>query len=612
MKIVWLSQSPTVPTGLGTVTRHVCPGLAARGHHVSILEWSPKPREAQPTCWQNCMLYPIRSLAAEQLLNDLRQLQPDILITLAEAAWVKYVANLAIADFMQTAGIPWVLYYPLDSDMGKNRLPRRLVDLLKPADLPVAMSRYSRDVTLANGVEPAYIPHGVDTKVFQPPTDKDVAKRSFGYKGKFVMLSDARNQPRKMLPRTLEIFRRFAANKNDVILHLHCDPDDPAARTPDYYYDLQSDIAFLNLTEKVSLNRDINMSIPRGIPLEQLAEIYQAADVHLLASWGEGFGLPTLQAAAAGVVPFASDYSASRELVLGHGEAIRVCHFLVDQFGLRRALIDIEDAVNKLERLYQDRQLLASKAQNSREFALSYDWECLVLQWEELLLHEIARKRMNSFSSANASIIPDTPHTEEGSFDLASRESTTGELETEEAIQPERTLTIPVTLPLIKSKQRIPGYVYAASQCDVPSVLALRRIFPGLKVWSTISLDFGSLGSDDKPLQVKLVEAHGPEYRPHLALSTLALDMSRSDPRLPIEAAKLGVPCIGLVQQREQARLWPDLSLTKPDPLMAAELGRQMLTDQGVATDLCLAARQRLAGALIANHDGLSVGYSLH
>jgi hypothetical protein len=318
--------------------------------------------------------------------------------------------------------------------------------------------------------------------------------------------------------------------------------------------------------------------------------------VHLLASWGEGFGLPTLQAAATGVVPLASDYTASQELVTGHGEAIRIHQCLLDYFGLRRALIDIDDAVSKLEMLYRDRQLLASKAHSAREFALPYDWEHLLPQWEELLLQEISRKRTSPSSSVG---IPDDHHTKEGPPDLAYTEPKTDELETDssENTEPEYPIRIPVTLPLVKSKRRTPGYIYAASQCDVPSVLALRRIFPGLKVWSTISLDFGSLGSDDKSLQVKVVEANGPEYRPHLALSTLALDMGGSDPRLSIEAAKLGVPCIGLVQQREQVWLWPDLSLTKPDPLMAAKLGRQMLTDQGVATDLCLGARQHLANS---------------
>src|SRR6266536_5601351 len=70
---------------------------------------------------------------------------------------------------------------------------------------------------------------------------------------------------------------------------------------------------------------------------EQLAAIYQAADVHLLTSWGEGFGLPTLQAASAGVVPIAVDYTASRELVGRHGFAVSAESSVLDEFGLVRA-----------------------------------------------------------------------------------------------------------------------------------------------------------------------------------------------------------------------------------------------------------------------------------
>ncbi len=129
-------------------------------------------------------------------------------------------------------------------------------------------------------------------------------------------------------------------------------------------------------------------------------------------------------------------------------------------------------------------------------------------------------------------------------------------------MQLERTITIPVTLSLGKSTQRIPGYVYAASQRDVPTVLALHRIFPGLKVWSTIQLDFSSsMLKNGQSIQVKVVQDKIADYRPYLAISTLALDMASCDPVLPIEAAKLAVPCIGLAQQREQARLWPELSL---------------------------------------------------
>lgn len=594
-----MSDTPVMPSGYGYITQYVCAGLTDCGHHVSILG---RQMPSQPVPFYHRVLF-YHVSSANELLDYLRQLQPDVLVIAADVWWLAYFNHPVITEFLHTANIPQILYYPIDGDTGEKHLPPSWVRILKSVDLPIAINRYSRDVTQANGVEPAHIPLGIDTKVFQPPADKDLAKQALGYEGKFVVLSDARNQLHSLLPRTLEIFQRFAADKDDVILHLHCDPDDPIARSPEYYYDLRSDIAFLNLTEKVCLTK--NMPILTGPPLEQLAHIYQAADVHLSISWGEGFGLSTLQAAAAGVAPLASDYTASQEFVKNHGEAIHVRQCLLDQFGLRRALVDIDDAVSKLEKLYRDRQLLTRKAQRAREFALSYDWGRILSQWEELLQREVACRRTSLHFSTNVSGIPDDAHTEEGMSNFARSEHKAGELEAKlrQDMQPERILRIPVTLPLAKSKQRIPGYVYAASQCDVLGVLALQRIFPGLKVWSTVQLDFGSSLSNGKPLEVKVVQAKSPEYRPNLALSTLALDMDNFDPQLPVEAAKLGVPCIGLAQQQEQVWLWPNLSLAKPDPLMAAELGRQMLTDQGVATDVCLTARQRLAGILTPSND---------
>ena len=316
------------------------------------------------------------------------------------------------------------------------------MQILKAVDLPIAMSEYGRDVTRANGVTPAYIPHGVDTSVFQPPADKPAAKRALGYEGRFVVLSDARNQPRKLLPRALEIFRRFAADKDDVVLHLHSDPEDPIARAPTYTYDLRSDIGFLGLSDKVRITD--GFSIRKGLPLPQLAAIYQAADVHLLASAGEGFGLPTLQAAAAGVVPLASDYSASRELVRGHGEALRVKQFVRGQSGVRHALIDIDDAVSRLQRLYQDRPWLVSKSQAAVRFAQSYDWTRIVAQWHDLLAREVPSLQRRVRSRTDNALTAETLR---------------------EVACPGHMLTLPVTLPPVApqgGQARVIGYVYAA------------------------------------------------------------------------------------------------------------------------------------------------------
>src|SRR5712672_2468411 len=106
MKVLWMSDSPTTPSGYGNITRRVCAGLADRGHHISILGWQTK---GQPTPWHNCMLYP-SGFNANELLNHLRRLEPDVLIILADVRWLAYINYQVVADFMYTAGIPCFLY----------------------------------------------------------------------------------------------------------------------------------------------------------------------------------------------------------------------------------------------------------------------------------------------------------------------------------------------------------------------------------------------------------------------------------------------------------------------------------------------------------------------
>jgi glycosyltransferase involved in cell wall biosynthesis len=575
MKILWMSDSPTSASGFGNVTRFVCAGLAACGHQVDILGWQTR---GLPVTWERCTLFPFhRGGFNTSLLRDyLSGLRPDVLVTLHDISALTSVFDPLVTGCRRTAGIPWVMYYPIGGDLGDGHLPESVVQVLKAVELPVAMSQYGRDVTQANGVTPAYIPHGVDTSVFQPPADKSAAKRALGYDGRFVVLSDARNQPRKLLPRALEIFRRFAADKDDVVLHLHSDPEDPIARSPTYTYDLRSDISFLGLSDKVRITA--GFSIRKGLSLSHLAAIYQAADVHLLASWGEGFGLPTLQAAAAGVVPLASDYSASRELVLGHGEPIRVKHFVRGQSGGLHALIDIDDMVSRLQRLYQDRPWLVSKSQAAARFAQSYDWTRIVVQWHDLLEREVPSLRRRVRSRADNVLTADTLR---------------------EVACPGHTLTLPVTLPPAAPQgvqARVIGYVYAAGPADVGAVRLLSRIFPGLQVWSTVALEVDSESMPGEPLSVTVVPKDSPTYWSSLAASTLALDLGGANPALPAESADIGVSCIGLTAQSEQRRLWPELSLESSDPTAAATLARWMLTDQGDAAEVCRRARQRLAG----------------
>jgi glycosyltransferase involved in cell wall biosynthesis len=379
--VLWISDSPTTPSGFGNVTRFVCAGLAQRGYDVHILGWQTR----EPEEWNGCHVHATGrdALGADAVYAYLLRRRPDVVVALADVWWLPWLASPHVRRQRELTRTPWVLYFPIDGDTDDERLPPSWVELLREVDVPVAMSRYGQEIAQRCGIDCDSIPHGVDLDTFAPPEDRDAAKRRLGLEGRFVVLSDSRNQPRKLLPRLLDVFAGFAATRPDAVLALHTDPDDEFARSPTYAYDVRADVEHLGLTGRVRFTPGFSMS--SGLPLSRLAELYQAADVHLLASTGEGFGLPTLQAAAAGAVPLAGAYSASLELVEGHGEAIAIEAWAHTQFGIRRALLDVDDAIARLARLYDDREQLQERSRRSREFALAYGWESIVERWDALL-----------------------------------------------------------------------------------------------------------------------------------------------------------------------------------------------------------------------------------
>lgn len=582
MRLLWVSDSPTTPSGFGGVTREVCRRLARRGHRLEILGWQAY---GATSFWEGIPVHPIRRdrFGSDVLLGYLHRLQPHFLITLADIWWMSFLTEPPVQRYLDLSGTRWVHYYPVDGADPEGRLPAGWVRVLTVADLPVAMSRFGMEVSAACGISAAYIPHGVDTQLFRPPSDKAAAKARLGYEGRFVVLSDARNQPRKLLPRLLDIFAAFAHDKPDVLLHLHADPKDDAAKSDLYRYDLRQDIAALGLTAKVRFTPGFRMRASGGIPLERLAEIYAASDVHLLTSWGEGFGLPNLQAASAGVVPLALAYTASRELVEGHGFAIPAECGVVDEFGLVRGLMDREAAVAALNALYADPALLAAKSHQSREFALGYTWDRIAAEWERVLSQAPARRpparaRLITWRAgeepppvqdlppevqgAVAETLAPLPPGVQVSLKLAERRA--GEVSTQirqEAFRRGDELSIPVRLPPFfpGAPRATIGYVLV-SPPELPLAVLLKRLFPGLAVAVP-----RPGGDPQSPVRLS-----PEELLPALAHMVMAIDFSGTGaPHLDLACAALGVPYVG------PGDLWPAI------PLPPLHQVRLLFTDQG-------------------------------
>jgi glycosyltransferase involved in cell wall biosynthesis len=565
LHVAWISDSPDTPSGFGNVTRYVCEGLARRGHKVTILGWQTK----QAFDWHGCRVLPMGRdpLGGDALYAYLLRHRPDAVIALADVWWLPYFAAPHVRRQLELTETPWILYFPVDGETEAGLLPPSWIELLDEVDIPVAMSGYGQEVAARCGVDAEVIPHGVDLETFSPPPDREEVKASLGLADSFLVLSDSRNQPRKLLPRLLDVFARFSEGRPDAVLHLHTDPDDEFASSLYYSYDVRADVVHLGLGGKVRFTPGFAMRQGEGLPIEKLARYYQAADVHLLASSGEGFGLPTLQAAAAGAVPFACAYSASRELVEGHGEAIAVADWGETEFGIRRALIDVDDAVAKLARLYDDRNELRRRSEHSREFARGLGWEQIVGQWDALLA-SIAPRRMRRpgpawwFRDRREPMVERQLLTTDGTsvtVRMVKREF--GRLEA--AIGADARGASDVRLPTVPRAcvvggvkvPRRPGAVCAAPG-DELVVLALRRVFPVLE---TI---------DDDRFQ--------------LAQAVLALNVSGGLPEdVLVDAALFGLPCVGTGAAEPQIVLWPELATD--DPLQAISLARELLTNPGRA-----------------------------
>jgi glycosyltransferase involved in cell wall biosynthesis len=575
MRILWASDSPAWPTGLGNITRALCTGLAGFGHEVFIIGGGRE--HSRPRRHRHFTVFPGdgRNPSPGTLTRCLRHLQPDVLVTVVMHGDLGAATTRVINRYRHSSGGIWVLYCPVHADGEDGRLPPKVARILGEVDVPVVMSRQVRMLARVHGIVAPFLPVGVDTSLFRPDV-KQIAKRALGYDKRFVVLCDARNQLRKLLPRTLEIFRRFAAGKNDVLLHLHCDPFDPASKSGEYSYNIAADVEFLGLADKVRFTR--GMSIGRGLSLPLLAALYRGADVHLLTSFSEGFGIPTLQAAAAGVVPLAPDWGVNRELIKGHGGLIRVCRFVREQGFKCYALADIDDAVDKLDRLYGNRARLDSQGRAARRFAQSYDWTSVVSHWHDLLEREVPRVRR---ARARRRALPEQP-----AFSrrrpLAERRSAAARF------------TIPVTLPPTDpalARVRITGLVYLSGPADVAVFKRLLRIFPRLSAWSPRA-PYG-VPKRRRVFSGRAVASGSVRFRRYLAASTLAIDVGGSGPGLPSLAAELGVPLVGSSRTPSQRALWPGLTVETSDVAVAAAKARQVLTDHDLAASVCALARRR-------------------
>lgn len=160
--------------------------------------------------------------------------------------------------------------------------------------------------------------HGTDTNTFYPLPHNEsekFRKQHFEHKAdSFIITCVNRNQPRKDIGRLMEIFAAFKETEPDVFLYLHMSGNDRKGIDIFAFAEILGLIQGEDFATIETFGGNFSMYTPK-----MLNQIYNASDVHISTTLGEGWGLTTTESMAAGCLTILPDNTTARE-ILGDNE----------------------------------------------------------------------------------------------------------------------------------------------------------------------------------------------------------------------------------------------------------------------------------------------------
>ena len=351
------------------------------GWHVHV---NPEPRD------------PLAEQALSRLLPTLR---PDIVFILGEP-WMGARLALVLAQRPATTKAVW--YAAIDAD---DVLPADVLEAISGLDRIVTYTRFgaaclARSAKCQEQHTPTFqlppietIPHGVDTAVFTPldtegrpasRPDRHAARRRLlpgrdDLDDAFIVLNANRNQPKKRIDICLDGFARFARDKGpSVRLYLHMGSRQrPAGQVA--------------LVDQLGIRDRVLASTtgPRhpAVPSATLNEIYNACNVGLNTSEGEGWGLVAFEHAATGAAQIVPEHSACAELWRDAAQCVPpVAEDRRDGNRRKGKTVDADAVAEALEVLYRDPVRRRSLARAGYDHATqsTYDWRRIAERWDAL------------------------------------------------------------------------------------------------------------------------------------------------------------------------------------------------------------------------------------
>jgi glycosyltransferase involved in cell wall biosynthesis len=237
------------------------------------------------------------------------------------------------------------------------------------------------------------VPHGTNIKEFYPLPKDDVKTFRDSYFGKnadkFIITNVNRNQTRKDIPTTIFAFWelknmcKIKGLQREPFLYLHMKEKDPMG------WDLDL------LLSQTTLVKDVDYKIMEtndalGTSVETLNAIYNASDVFLTTTLGEGWGLTITEAMATKkpiVCPIHTSLSEITNFgnwVYGIHEFVMVCNTTDNTIRYQCDYMDVAHTLSHLMSVFADTYGETYK-DCQRKIEQAYQW-CSALNWKSVCL----------------------------------------------------------------------------------------------------------------------------------------------------------------------------------------------------------------------------------
>lgn len=296
------SNASWVGTGYGNQMRVFVPLLHAAGWRV--IESAYYGLQGAPLNTPHSTVLPT---GLDQWGNDVLPLhyqyyKPDVMFHLHDI-WVLQ------ADVLRQ--YPASSWCPVDH----SPIPPAVLNGLRSCRWPIAMSKFGEKEMRKVGLDPLYIPHGINTDVFKP-MDRTEARQKWGVPEDVffavVVAANKGNPSRKSLDRILKAWAKFTESHPNALLYMHSLPIEAHGG-----WNLINLAASYGVDPDTFRLPDTYRYVMGKYTWDMLAQLYNAADVKIGCSMGEGFGITEIEAQACGCPVIVTDFSAQSELCFG-------------------------------------------------------------------------------------------------------------------------------------------------------------------------------------------------------------------------------------------------------------------------------------------------------